>query len=314
MIKKAALYFLLITGLLYAARYLHYRGLLRQPAGYYAKYKTCFFEKNHYSLLFLGSSRAEMHYNTALFDSLTGHSSFNLSLAGATPHTAFAALKAYLYQSSAPQYLIYEVDYHALRHPNQGIREFSNYFPFLGQPVLRQEFNRLDGRMIHFYYNPYFSFPYTGFRNLSTSAHGWLGIPNKGDSLYHKGFFKEVHRPHLDYLPVTPQHGWIDPVERNYLDSIILLCKKNNTRITLMSSPLFAGGRADVLNKEQVIRQLHHIAALHHIRYFDLSSLPFCNQRELFIDHYHLNYRGANKFTPVAAQVFNNKIVNNPLK
>lgn len=313
MIKKAALYFVAITLLLYLARCLHYRGLLRQEQGYYAKYKTCFLEPNQFSLLFLGSSRAQMHYNTRMFDSLTGLNSFNLSLAGATPHTAFAALKAYLHRSKAPRYLIYEVDYHTLKHPNLGIMEFNNYFPFLRNPVLLEEFNRLDGRMRHFHYNPYFSFPFTGFRNLSTSAHGWLGIPNQSDRFYEKGFFKEVLRPPLDFIPVKPQYAFIDPAERQYLDSIILLCRKHNTRITFMSSPLFAGGRLDVANREQVLRQITHIAARHGIAYLNLSSLPFCNRRELFIDHYHLNYRGACLFSALAAREFNNKIVNNPL-
>lgn len=307
------LYFLAITACLYGLRALHYRGLLRQQQGYYAKYSTCFFEANHYNLLFLGSSRAEMHYNTRIFDSITGLSSFNLSLAGATPQTAFAALRAYLLHSAAPDYLIYEVDYHTLKNKSMGIMEFNNYFPFLSNPVLREEFTRLDGRMQQFYYNPYASFPYTGFKNLSTSLHGWLGIPNKTDHLYHKGFFKEVLRPQLGYTPVKQQYGFIDPVQRQYLDSIALLCKKNNTRLTFFSSPLFAGGALDLSNSKQLVSQIGNIAGIHRIRYINLSSLSLCRQRELFIDHYHLNYAGANKFSLTAAKVFNNKIVNNPL-
>lgn len=313
MIKKAALYFLAITLCLYGFRYLHYRGLLKQEAGYYAKYKTCFFESNRYDLLFLGSSRAEMHYNTRIFDSITGLNSFNLSLAGATPQTAFAALKAYLLHSAVPKHLIYEVDYHTLKNKSMGIMEFNNYFPFLSNPVLRQEFTRLDERTQQFYYNPYFSFPYTGFKNLSTSFHGWFGLPNKTDNLYYKGFFKEVLRPHLAINTVKKQYGFINPVQRLYLDSIVLLCKKNNTQVSFFSSPLFAGGALDLVNRRQLTRQVHQIARIHHIVYEDLSSLPFCNDRHLFIDHYHLNYRGANKYSLVAGQLFNNKMLNNPL-
>lgn len=313
MIKKALIYIAIITLLLYGLRCLHYRGLLRQTRGYYAKYTTSFFEKNEFNVLFLGSSRAEMHYNTALFDSLTGMNSFNLSLAGATPQVAFAALKAYLSNSTAPKYLIYEVDYHALKDRSLGIKEFNNYFPFLRNAILRREFNTIDRRMDHFYYNPYYSFPYTGFKNLSTSLHGWLNIPNKTDSLYHKGFFKEVLRPPLNYVPVKKYYSFIEPTNRRYLDSIVLLCKKTGTRIFWVSSPIFAGGKADLVNKKQVTAQLTNIAALHHIRYYDLSSLPFCNDRQVFIDHYHLNYRGALQFTRILCRMFNNKMINNSL-
>lgn len=314
MIRKAILYFAVITALLYALRYLHYQGLLRQQRGYYAKYNTCFFEKNNFNVLFLGSSRAEMHYDIALFDSLTGQNAFNLSLAGATPQVAFAALKGYLQNSAPPAYLVYEVDYCALKFKSEGIREFNNYFPFLSNSTLRHEFTAIDSRMQQFYYNPYFSFPYTGFRNLSTSLHGWLGIPNKTDSLYDRGFFKEVVRPQLTYLPSNRYYDFINPTDRRCLDSIIACCRKNNIRITLVSSPVFGGGVVEISNKPQMMQQLNNIAAIHGIRYFDLSSAPFCNDRSLFIDHYHLNYRGALKFTRLLSDLFNNKIINNSLK
>ena len=293
---------------MYGIRYLHYRGLLMQTKGYYAKYKTAFFEKNNYNVLFLGSSRVEMHYNTKQFDSLTQQNSFNLSLAGATPQIAFAALKAYLLNSRAPKYLFYEVDYHFLKYRANEVKEFNNYFPFLSNTVLRNEFSKIDARVNHFYYNPYYSFPYTGIKNISTGLHGWLSIPNKTDVYYYKGFLKEVLRPHLNYNPINPYYSYFNITDRNYLDSIIQLCKNNNTKITLISSPIFAGGKLDVDNKSQIIQHLHYIAKNNSIQFYDCSSMPFCNNRSLFIDHYHMNYEGALKFTPYLSQLFNNKI------
>lgn len=298
---------------MYTLRYLHYKGLLMQSKGYYAKYKTAFFEENNYNVIFLGSSRVEMHYNTKQFDSLTHQNSFNLSLAGATPQIAFAALKAYLLNSKAPEYLFYEIDYHFLKYKATEIKEFNNYFPFLKNRILRSEFSKLDGRMSHFYYNPYYSFPYTGLKNISTGLHGWLNIPNKTDSLYYKGFLKEVLRPNLKFNAIKPYYSFFNISDRNYLDSIILLCKKSNSKITLISSPIFAGGKVDLANKPEIIKQLNNIANINKIRYFDLSSLPFCNNRHMFIDHYHMNYAGASKFGAYLAALFNNKIIKKPL-
>lgn len=314
MIKKGIAYLLIITALLYLVRYLHYEGLLRQRQGYYAKYKTAFLEHNTFDVLIAGSSRAEMHYDTRLFDSLTGKHAFSLSMAGATPHVIYAALKTYLSKSDAPRYLVYEVDYHTLKDRSLQIREFNNYFPFLRDGVFRHEVSRIDRRMLHFYYDPFFSLPYTGLKNLSTSLHGWLGIPNKTDSLYHNGFFKEVLRPHLDYIPLEKINTWFDVVEHRYMDSIILLCRSKQINVTLASSPIFGGGKLVLKNKPFIIQQLKHIAAYHGISYFDLSSLPFCNRRNLFIDYNHLNYAGARQFTRYFSVVFNNKIALPALK
>ncbi len=293
---------------------MHYKGLLMQTHGYYDKYKTCFFKKNNFNVLFLGSSRVEMHYNTRLFDSITNKNSFNLSLAGATPQVAFAALKTYLQNSNAPEYLFYELDYHFLKYTSTEVKEFNNYFPFLSNKTLLNEFTKIDKRMPQFYYNPYYSWPYTGFKNISTSLHGWLGIENKTDSLYYKGYLKEVLRPTLTYVPVKKYYTFFNITDRNYLDSIITICTKNKIKITLLSSPIFAGAQVDLVNKKQIIGQLKNIAAINNIEYFDHSSLPFCKDRGLFIDHYHMNYKGATKFTRFLSGRFNNKIARISLK
>jgi hypothetical protein len=285
-----------------------------QNVGYYAKYKIAFFEKNDYNVLFLGSSRVEMHYNTKLFDSLTHYNSFNLSLSGATPPVAFAALKAYLLNSKAPQFLFYELDYHFLKYNSTEIKEFNNYFPFLSNHVLLEQFNNIDGRIKHFYYNPYFSFPYSDLQNMSTSLHGWLKVPNVTDKLYYKGFIKLTTYKSLNYVPIDPYYSFISTTNRNYIDSIIILSKNIHSKLTLVSSPIFAGGMVDLKNKKQVISQISNIAKINKINYYELSSLPFCNQRKLFIDHYHMNFYGANKFTQILSQTFNNKIVVNSLK
>ncbi|MBA2612423.1 MAG: hypothetical protein H0U95_10655 [Bacteroidetes bacterium] len=314
MIKKIIIYFLITTTLLYGLRYLHYKGLLKQKEGYYDKYNTAFFKKNNFNVLFLGSSRAEMHYDTRVFDSLTGANSFNLSLAGANPQIAFAALKTYLQNSKAPHYLIYEIDYHYLKYKNTEIKEFNNYFPYLSNKELRSQFSKVDARMNHFYYDAYYSFPFTGFKNISTSLHGWLNIPNQIDSLYYKGYFKESLRPALKFVHIEPYFSFCHKTNRDYIDSIISICKQNNTQVTLVSSPIFGGGKIDLCNKQQIVNQMQNIAKINNICYYDLSSLVFCNQRQLFIDHYHLNYLGAEKYTRYFCTVFNNKIATISLK
>ena len=299
---------------MYALRYFHYQGLLRQKSGFYAKYKTAFLEKNNFDVLFLGSSRVEMHYNTRIFDSLTGYNSFNLSLLGATPQVAFGALKSYLVNSSAPKYLIYEIDYHFLKHKSDEIKEFNNYFPFLTNSELRFQFNKIDSRINSFYINPFLSFPFAGFRNLSTSLHGWLNIPNKTDSLYYKGYLKEILRPALNYVPVKPYYTYFNVNERAYLDSLIQFSGQKNIHLILVSSPIFAGAALELTNKKEIIKQINDIANINKIQYFNLSSLAFCNQRNLFIDHYHLNYAGACIFTSYFCGVFNNKMIAFSLK
>jgi hypothetical protein len=296
----------IITCFLYGFRALHYKGLLK-TRGYYAKYKAAFLQKNDYDLVFLGSSRIEMHYDTRAADSCSGKNSFNLGLPGATVHEAYVAFKAYLLNNKPPKDLVYEIDFHAMMEKTTGFMEFNNFFPFLKNPVLLEELNRIDPRMKWFYRLPYLSLPYTGFKNLSTSVHGWLDLPLETDAYYYKGFFMDTIRPHLDYEKTVPKWSYINVSERDYLDSLVLLCKKNETKITFMTSPLFAGGYLDVANSQQITGQIRNIAQIHGIDYYNFSSLPFCNRRDLFLNHAHMNYKGTQLFTPWLCSVISNK-------
>jgi hypothetical protein len=314
LIRRGILYFFIITLSLYFLRELHYKGLLKNNGGYYAKYRTAFLTQNKYNVLFLGSSRVEMHYNTGAFDSLTGKNSFNLGLPGATVHESFAALKGYLEKSVSPEYLIYELDFHGLREKTKGIMEFNNFFPFLSNKTFRDELQKIDPRTKWFHYIPYYSWPYTGLKNLSTSLHGWLNIPNNTDKYYYKGFYKEMLREELSYRPAVKKYVYFNVSERAYLDSLMGLCRERKIKLSFITSPLFAGGRLEVDNYREILGQLVNIAKINHIPYFNYSSVHFCKNRELFIDHYHMNFKGTVAFTPYLCAAFNNKISRNPLK
>jgi hypothetical protein len=53
--------------------------------GVFNKYNELFLKQgNTYDVLFLGSSRAEMHFNPKVFDEITGLNSYNMGMSGAS--------------------------------------------------------------------------------------------------------------------------------------------------------------------------------------------------------------------------------------
>ncbi len=276
--------------------------------GYYAKYTEAFFGNTPYDVVFLGSSRVAMHFNTFVFDSITGFNSFNLSLSGANSPLAFAALKTYLANHKAPLYLFYETDLHFVKFNTNDIKEFNNYFPFLKNKTLLNEFNKIDNRFKHFYYNPYYSWPYIGIKNISSSLHGWLGKEDKYDALFFKGYIKDnFHSQLIEKDTVKPYFNYFEPKNRAYLDSIIQLCKENSIQIALITSPMFKGGNKDVSNMESMLNQVNNIALANKIEHWNMLSAQYNQREELFVDHFHMNYLGANLFSISFAQKFSNK-------
>jgi len=293
---------------MYAVRELIYIGVRKNKAGVFEKYNTMFLKQNNFDVLFLGSSRTETHFNPLLFDSLTGCNSYNLGVTGATPRIAFGVLKAYCSKSELPRDLIFDVDFHFLKYGVDTIRHFPRYFPYLNNTELLKQFNQIDDRFTSFYYDPFHALPYSNFRMLSASLHGWLGIKGKYDSCYYKGFVKTGFGKELEIFPQKKFYAYINPIERRYLDSIILFSRRNKIRLTLVTSPMFAGGKVDLLNKNDIITQINNIAKINKVIYKDLSQTKFSNDRKCFIDLYHMTTKGADLFTRDFGAFFNTNL------
>lgn len=295
--KRVITYLILFTLLLYGIRAFHYNNLLSVNEGYYDKYKTAFLKSNKYDLLILGSSRAQMHYNTATIDSLWNCNSFNLSYNGANIQQAFILLKCYLAKSIPPKVLFYEMDYHVFKTHEEGWMDFQNLFPFLEDDCTFHFLRSSDKRFIYARYFPFYSLPHTGIKNFSTGINYFLGKNLYHDHLYYKGYFKNSVQPSLNYKPTKRMYQWINKTDRDYLDSLIFICKDNDIQLNLISSPIFGGGKLDVINHTQLMKQINNVTSLNGLKFINYSSLSFCNQRNLFIDHHHLNARGSDLFT-----------------
>ena len=290
--------------MVYALRELIYAGIRKNKSGIYEKYTTVFLEENNFDVLFLGSSRAETHFNPKIFDSITGKNSYNLGATGSTPRISFGILKAYCYKSKKPEYIVFDIDWHYLRKRTDTVKHFSRYFPYLGNEVLLEQFSKIDHRFPAFKYNALYSLPYSKWRLLAASMNGWLGKIGKYDSLYYKGYLKVVFADSLKSIPIHKTFSFINKTERMYLDSIIQFAKTKNIKLLLVTSPMFAGGKVENLNKINVICQLQNIAKINGLHHEDFSFSSFSNQRSYFADYYHMTSKGADAFSRQFALYF----------
>lgn len=272
--------------------------------GLFEKYNTMFLKTNAYNVLFLGSSRTETHFDTHVFDSVTKMNSFNLGVTGATPRIAYGVLKAYCSKSALPEYLVYDLDFHFLKYGVDTIRHFPRYFPYLDNEVLCKQFNSIDGRFSQFRNNPFYSLPFSNIRLLAASLHGWLNIEGKYDTTYYKGFTKVCFTDTLKNNLNRKFYGFIHPVERNYIDSIIAFSKEKKIKLLLLTSPMYEAVNTEMLNKNQVIEQLKCIAKINRLPYYDFSNQSFSKRKRYFTDYYHMTGEGAALFSRNFSQNF----------
>jgi len=314
LIKKVSIYLIFFVLGIFAVREFVYIGVRKNKQGVFEKYNTMFLKENAYDVLFLGSSRAETHFNPYIFDSITGHFSYNLGVTGATPRIAYAVLKAYCSKSKLPKHLVFDLDFHFLKHGVDTIRHFPRYFPYLANTVLLQQFNKIDNRFVSFKYNPLYSLPYSNIRMLGSALHGWFGKTGKYDTTYYKGYASVLFNDFPHKKIHKPFYGFIHSIERGYIDSIIIFSKQNNINLVLVSSPMYNGAETEMLNKKEVVDQLKSIAKINNLEYWDMSKEAYCNKSDYFTDNFHMTASGARLFTLGFAynfqQYFDKKPVN----
>ncbi len=307
MIKKIGIYTIAFICLLFVYRAFLYTGIKKNKQGIFNKYNELFLkEGNTYDVLFLGSSRAEMHFNPKVFDEITGLNSYNMGVSGASPKISLALLKTYCGQHQKPKYIIFNIDYFSLQNDTDRLNDFPRYFPYLNNAYLKNELNQMDNRFNSFYYNPLHSLPYTQVEYLSTALHGWLNISGKYDTLMYKGYqTSELKEINTEDEP-KPIYSFISIKNRNYIDSLIRFTSSNNIKLILVTTPVFGGGKKNVINKSTLSNQLKNISYINHINYFDYTDSIEFQKTELFADYFHLNRKGALKFSRSISLTFDN--------
>jgi hypothetical protein len=298
LIKKILLYFFVFLSFLYLYREILYVGIRKNEYGIFRKFNEIFLcNKQSYDLLFLGSSRSEMHFNPKIIEEKTKLNSYNLGVSGATPRISNALFNAYLENNKSPKYIILNVDYFWLNTDEDILNYFPRYFPYLGNQTLSRELNKIDNRFNSFYYNPFYSIPYTQATYFSASLHGWLGIIGKYDSLSYKGFqTSELIKNDTTELP-EPIISFISKKNKNDLSKLISFIKSRKIKLILVTSPIFGNGNFQVKNKKKLINEIEEIAYQYQIPYFNFTDSLNYNDLNLYSDYTHLNRFGANMFT-----------------
>lgn len=291
-----------------------YGGIKKNKQGVFSKYNELFLkEGNNYDVLFLGSSRAEMHFNPKVFDDVTGLNSYNMGISGASPKVSLALLKVYCQQHQKPKYIIFNIDYFGLQKTTDSLNDFPRYFPYLNNSNLRNELNKIDGRFTSFYYNPLHSLPYTQINYLSTALHGWLNISGRYDTLMYKGYQTSELKDGQLKKESNPTYSFISAKNRADIDSIISFTKSNNIHLTIVTSPVFGGGDKLISNKTSLVSQLKNIAFINHVSYYDYTDSLSYNNPDLFNDKLHLNRYGSLKFSKSISSVFDNNLTKKTL-
>lgn len=312
--KRMLLYSALALVLLYAAREATYTGVRKYTTGEFGKLRHTFMDANNYDILIIGSSRAESHFHSGIIADSTGLSVYNIGMTGATMPFVKTSLEAYLEKSKAPEYVILNIDYHVLQDPVDSIYHFPRYFPYIGEnKSLYKGISEIDPRFPYFRYLAPYSMPYFGAHYLNVSLRGYAGRQGKYDTTYVNGWSptKQALTP-LDSFDYSPYVSEAPPEIWESLSAIDSICKKNNSKLILILSPLYERQSAAIVNGTDLKQRFRDFATTHHCSLMDYSDGPISENPAYFADPAHLNKTGAVVFSSHFAEILKSSLQYSP--
>ena len=295
---KIALYTAIIVVLLMALHLAVVSGLRKSEFGNLKEWREILGGQATAKLLIQGSSRAWVHYDTRLIDSLMHTSSYNSGMDGAPFDIQYIRWKAYLANHQAPEVIFQNVDLDLL-DGNEEVFQKYQYLAFLNNKAFQQllvEHRILDlsDRL----------FPFTSFMGqpqaIKIGIEAFLGITTHPSSKY-KGF--AAHRlswdgTNLEILRTHPPREWVaDARLKDLFVRFIHECKAHNIRLVLVYAPVHTI-LEDVVVDFQGSRDLYRqLAEEYQLEYYDYSLCDLSGDQSNFYNATHLNAQGASAFT-----------------
>jgi len=298
--KRALIFSAIAIAFLYTLRELEYIGLKMNEGGEYAKLRVVFEQKNNFDLIVLGSSRAECQFYTPMIDSATGLSSYNIGMTGAVMPLIESTLEAYLVNSKAPKYVVLNIDLHALNDNTDTVYRFPRYFAYLGNETLYEGLQARDQRFFWFRWIPLYSMAYFNNNYVSNSVRGWINKPSLYNSTYEAGFAPSITDTtlgDLDTAKMIARNSRMPEIVWSSFLQIEELCKKNNSQLILVVTPLFHRAERVVANYEESLKKFRDYATTKAIPFIDMGHDTIRFDKTKYADPAHLNKSGALEFT-----------------
>ena len=254
-------------------------------------------EFKNIDVLFLGSSHAFLGFDPRIFQEYN-IKSFNLGVRGQGPLNSYYLLKRY-HDVLRPKILIFECYFHSMV-----VDGYEAYmYTLINHPL---DFSILEMGITTGGVRGIRSFFIQLVKRIRFPLHKY---PTINSRWYIKGGYQTTNEKNDSKTEISKGYNRefkLSPLQLKYLGKILSFCKEKNIKVFMVTSPLPDVFLKQLLNYEEMNRQIRGIANKHNVQYIDFNSIMKLDFYEDFRDSHHLNQDGVNKF--------NNKLINILLK
>lgn len=269
--------------------------------GVYTDWNLLFQGKINSTMVFLGNSRAEAHFDPDLITAKTGVDSYNLGFAGATLAIEQMRWKSYLAHNKPPRIVVQNIDLYALSEKK--ISNKAQFLPYYGEPEVSQKLQELDETTKLEKYIPMSK--YRGFQSEIWKSLFWnselnyRGKKRKGYLVHEaswnsdfENFKKTLHGKSVVYSRDAFKKGLQE------LDQIIADCKAIDAKLILVWTPSYSELNTleePTFSEMKTIIQ-KKIAQNRDVVFWDFSKQAFNDNKAYFYNSFHMNTFGVQVF------------------
>lgn len=245
-------------------------------------------------MVFLGSSRTCDHYNTVVFDSILGLSSYNLGLHGKNIDMCFLRYKLLnKYKNNKPKYIVWDIFHDSYNISNGWLDE--QFTPYINENEIWREMRKANhdfsifDRIIPLYRYWKRSYIYDyAFHN-----------PRRDKNPYH-GYSPNLNPTDFTKAITLTESSVTCTVERKILSQFSDILKEtsdDNITNIIVISPYYQPGLPLIKDFDKIISITDSLAKKNHCIFFNYIDDKMCTDSTLFSNVMHLNSRGADLFS-----------------
>lgn len=259
----------------------------------------------------VGSSRALVHYDCSLIESLTTYRDcINLGLNGSGHMLQLPLVSAYLRHNKAPSTMIISLDAASLVPNKQTIKIFrpQQYVPYLSDDILYNQLSELDPVFTKLRYVPMYKFGLykdSLEQSLITLLHLHQNWTRDRDEKGYRPTDKDWDGSFDDLVEANPE-GFNYPIENDSVNAIldiIQLAKAHNIKVILVYAPEYREFTELLNNYDQILMKFKSIAEESGVAFYDYSDDDrLVINRDNFYNSQHMTATAADSYTRIIAE------------
>lgn len=285
---------LIVLGLLLAVSipfdYVFSNHLAHSKARKYVVWNDIIYDSVNADLLVLGSSRAWVHYDTHIMDSMLHINSYNLGIDGSAFNRQMLRYNIYShYQKHTPKMVLINIDYRSTLGWTFGY-EREQFFPYFHIRYAGKEMKGMEPFSLGELYLPMFRYYKQGVYST------FLG--GSYDTTIYKGYEGKVREwDGTKYLEINTFHFSKNEKTEKAFDLFLEQLKEKKVKVVFVYAPIYIGLTKKVDNLSECHKTFQYYSDKYQIPILDYTYYYLSYDTAYFYNATHLNKTGAELFT-----------------